>query len=98
MSSCAAVGSFLVALGIDLILNKQSGMSNGLRFLFDRNSSHFLVSIRSFLRAGTLTVRFATGDRPPRLPSSRHNTGSARRVSGCNVSAPLPPLSSHTGD
>lgn len=44
VSSCAAVGSFLVALGIDLILNKQSGMSTGLRFLFDRNSSHFLVS------------------------------------------------------
>ncbi|CDO74713.1 hypothetical protein BN946_scf184847.g21 [Trametes cinnabarina] len=42
VSSCAAVGSFLVALGIDLILNKQSGMAAGLRFLFDRNSSHFL--------------------------------------------------------
>ncbi|OJT10578.1 hypothetical protein TRAPUB_12914 [Trametes pubescens] len=45
VSSCAAVGSFLVALGIDLILNKQSGMSTGLRFLFDRNSSHFLAIV-----------------------------------------------------
>lgn len=51
VSSCAAVGSFLVALGIDLILNKQSGMSTGLRFLFDRNSSHFLVSTCGFFCA-----------------------------------------------
>ncbi|KAI0663955.1 hypothetical protein C8Q70DRAFT_930054 [Cubamyces menziesii] len=45
VSSCAAVGSFLVALGIDLILQKQKGMSAGLRFLFDRNSSHFLAVV-----------------------------------------------------
>lgn len=40
--ACTATGSFLVALGVDLILNKQSGMSRGLIFLFDRNSSHIV--------------------------------------------------------
>ncbi|KAI0369029.1 hypothetical protein BV20DRAFT_423669 [Pilatotrama ljubarskyi] len=45
VSACAAVGSFLVALGIDLVLKKQSGMSTGLRFLFDRNSSHYLAIV-----------------------------------------------------
>ncbi|KAI0687099.1 hypothetical protein BC835DRAFT_1420024 [Cytidiella melzeri] len=35
-----SVGTFLTALGVDLIINKQSGMSFGLRYLFDRNSSH----------------------------------------------------------
>ncbi|KAF5375559.1 hypothetical protein D9615_009156 [Tricholomella constricta] len=38
----ASVGTFLVFLGIDLIINRQSGMSRGLRFLFDRNASHVL--------------------------------------------------------
>jgi len=38
--ACASIGSFLIALGIDLILNKQDGLSRGLRFLFDRNDSH----------------------------------------------------------
>ncbi|KAI8978291.1 hypothetical protein BD414DRAFT_422162 [Trametes punicea] len=47
VSSCAAVGSFLVALGIDLIIRKQSGMAAGLRFLFDRNSSHFLAVVHA---------------------------------------------------
>ncbi|KAF9463602.1 hypothetical protein BDZ94DRAFT_1192729 [Collybia nuda] len=36
----ASVGTFLTFLGIDLVINKQSGLSRGLRFLFDRNSSH----------------------------------------------------------
>ena len=40
----AATGTFLVSLGIDLILNKQSGMSRGLRTLFDQNTSHIAVS------------------------------------------------------
>ena len=40
---CAAVGSFLVALGVDLILERQAGWSFALRFMFDRNNSHFLV-------------------------------------------------------
>ncbi|EIN06601.1 hypothetical protein PUNSTDRAFT_54017 [Punctularia strigosozonata HHB-11173 SS5] len=38
--SSAATGTFLIALGVDLVLNKQDGMSRGLRFLFDRNTSH----------------------------------------------------------
>ncbi|KAJ7503130.1 hypothetical protein B0H11DRAFT_619582 [Mycena galericulata] len=37
---CASIGTFLTALGIDLIMSKQAGMSLGLRFLFDRNDSH----------------------------------------------------------
>ena len=36
-------GTFLIILGIDLLLNRQEGMSRGLRFLFDRNSNHLLV-------------------------------------------------------
>lgn len=32
-----------MALGIDLSVNKQSGMSRGLIFLFDRNKSHIVV-------------------------------------------------------
>ncbi|KAH9855922.1 hypothetical protein C2E23DRAFT_556545 [Lenzites betulinus] len=45
VSSCASVGTFLVALGADLVINKQSGMSSGLRFLFDRNSAHYLAIV-----------------------------------------------------
>ncbi|KAI0090608.1 hypothetical protein BDY19DRAFT_887453 [Irpex rosettiformis] len=39
--SSASVGTFLTGLGIDLIIKKQAGMSMGLRYLFDRNSSHY---------------------------------------------------------
>lgn len=38
--STAALGSFLTALGIDLVVNKQAGMSMGLRYFFDRNAAH----------------------------------------------------------
>ena len=38
----AAVGTFLTGLGADLLVNKQGGMSMGLRHLFDRNSAHIL--------------------------------------------------------
>ncbi|KAH7907346.1 hypothetical protein BJ138DRAFT_1160371 [Hygrophoropsis aurantiaca] len=37
---CASAGTFLCVLGIDLVMNKQSGMSCGLRYLFDRNTYH----------------------------------------------------------
>ncbi|KAJ7029986.1 hypothetical protein C8F04DRAFT_1006251 [Mycena alexandri] len=37
---CASIGTFLTALGLDLIMAKQAGMSAGLRFLFDRNDNH----------------------------------------------------------
>ncbi|KAF8963572.1 hypothetical protein BDZ97DRAFT_982760 [Flammula alnicola] len=40
--ACTSTGSFLAVLGVDLIIHKQAGMSRGLRFLFDRNASHFL--------------------------------------------------------
>ncbi|THU89777.1 hypothetical protein K435DRAFT_802493 [Dendrothele bispora CBS 962.96] len=40
LTACASTGTFLTVLGADLILHKQSGLSRGLRFLFDRNSSH----------------------------------------------------------
>ncbi|KAL0955701.1 hypothetical protein HGRIS_001922 [Hohenbuehelia grisea] len=36
----ASVGTFLIGLGIDLMVNKQAGMSRGLRYLFDRNIVH----------------------------------------------------------
>jgi len=36
----AAAGTFLIGVGFDLIINKQDGLSRGLRFLFDRNTSH----------------------------------------------------------
>ncbi|KAJ2911758.1 hypothetical protein MD484_g8652, partial [Candolleomyces efflorescens] len=39
---CASIGTFLVFLGVDLIINRQKGMSRGLRFLFDRNSNHIV--------------------------------------------------------
>ncbi|KAF5383418.1 hypothetical protein D9757_006165 [Collybiopsis confluens] len=43
--SCASVGTFLSVLGIDLLLNKQSGLSLGLRHLFDQNDNHFAYFI-----------------------------------------------------
>ncbi|RDB24701.1 hypothetical protein Hypma_007448 [Hypsizygus marmoreus] len=45
----ASVGTFLVFLGVDLIINRQTGMSRGLRFLFDRNASHALdILVRGY--------------------------------------------------
>ncbi|GLB37853.1 putative protein with domain of unknown function (DUF4203) [Lyophyllum shimeji] len=44
----ASDGTFLVFLGVDLIINRQAGMSRGLRFLFDRNASH----VRDIIIAG----------------------------------------------
>jgi len=32
--ACASVGTFLMFLGIDLVVNKQAGLSRGLRFFF----------------------------------------------------------------
>ncbi|KAG8745163.1 hypothetical protein FRC10_008616 [Ceratobasidium sp. 414] len=36
----ASIGSFLIALTVDLLVNGQSGMSRGLRSLFDMNDNH----------------------------------------------------------
>ncbi|CAE6353336.1 unnamed protein product [Rhizoctonia solani] len=38
--STSCIGSFLVALSVDLFLNGQNGMSRGLRSLFDMNDNH----------------------------------------------------------
>ncbi|KAF8756683.1 hypothetical protein RHS01_04523 [Rhizoctonia solani] len=38
--STSCIGSFLIALSTDLLLNGQDGMSRGLRFLFDMNVNH----------------------------------------------------------
>ncbi|KAJ1305943.1 hypothetical protein OPQ81_010661 [Rhizoctonia solani] len=38
--STSCIGSFLVALAVDLIVNGQNGMSRGLRSLFDMNDNH----------------------------------------------------------
>ncbi|KAG8803417.1 hypothetical protein FRC17_006179, partial [Serendipita sp. 399] len=46
--SSSTCGSFLIGLAVDLTLNKQSGMSLGLRFLLDRNQIHR----RETLKAG----------------------------------------------
>jgi len=45
MFGSASVGTFLAFLSIDLLLNRQSGMSRGLRYLMDRNISHVLELI-----------------------------------------------------
>ncbi|KAG1781976.1 hypothetical protein EV702DRAFT_498913 [Suillus placidus] len=38
----ASIGTFFCALGIDLAVNQQSGMSRGLRYLIDRNRYHIV--------------------------------------------------------
>ncbi|KAF9243193.1 hypothetical protein BU15DRAFT_43219 [Melanogaster broomeanus] len=45
LNGCASTGSFLCALGIDLAVKQQSGMSHGLRYLFDRNQYHVLYNL-----------------------------------------------------
>jgi len=52
---CASIGTFLSFLGVDLLINKQAGMSRGLRFLFDRNSSHFLDIVGGGYTPPTMT-------------------------------------------
>ena len=41
-SACS--GTFLFAVGADVAMNKQSGLSKGLRVLFDKNPAHIFVS------------------------------------------------------
>ncbi|KIM40418.1 hypothetical protein M413DRAFT_179231 [Hebeloma cylindrosporum] len=52
---CASIGTFLSFLGVDLLIHQQAGMSRGLRFLFDRNSSHFLDIVGGGYTPATLT-------------------------------------------
>jgi len=44
---CASTGTFLASLGIDLMLNRQSGLSFGLRSLFDNNDNHIAYFLES---------------------------------------------------
>lgn len=53
--ACASIGTFLTFLGVDLVLNRQVGMSRGLRFLFDRNSSHIVDIISNGYSPSLLT-------------------------------------------
>ncbi|THH06275.1 hypothetical protein EW145_g4200 [Phellinidium pouzarii] len=52
----SAAGSFLIALGVDLLVNKQDGMSRGLRYLFDRNANHIVDIIGSGYRPPVSTI------------------------------------------
>ncbi|KZP13729.1 hypothetical protein FIBSPDRAFT_752924 [Athelia psychrophila] len=52
----ASTGTFLIALGVDLTLHKQSGMSRGLRFLFDRNSSHLADIVSNGYKPSLSTI------------------------------------------
>ncbi|KIJ66036.1 hypothetical protein HYDPIDRAFT_27237 [Hydnomerulius pinastri MD-312] len=45
LNGCASTGSFLCALGFDLVINQQSGMSRGLRYLIDRNRYHVVDTV-----------------------------------------------------
>lgn len=47
LNGCASTGSFLCALGVDLVINRQSGMSRGLRYLMDRNRYHVVDNVFS---------------------------------------------------
>lgn len=58
-------------LAIDLVLNKQDGLSRGLRFLFDRNDSHLAVCSISTLVA--TVVNFNIGHTIKRLSPTSHD-------------------------
>ncbi|KIM31310.1 hypothetical protein M408DRAFT_327562 [Serendipita vermifera MAFF 305830] len=42
----SACGSFFIGLAVDLILNKQNGISQGIRYLLDRNGVHIVATLR----------------------------------------------------
>ncbi|EED83911.1 predicted protein [Postia placenta Mad-698-R] len=52
----ASVGTFFIGLGVDLIINKQAGMSFGLRLLCDRNKAHYLDLVYKGWKPGTSTI------------------------------------------
>ncbi|KAH9920922.1 uncharacterized protein B0H18DRAFT_880613 [Fomitopsis serialis] len=54
--SASSVGTFFLALGIDLIVNKQSGMSLGLRYAFDRNPRHYYAIVYAGWKPPTSTI------------------------------------------
>ncbi|KAH9834129.1 uncharacterized protein C8Q71DRAFT_797933 [Rhodofomes roseus] len=51
-----SVGTFFLALGVDLIVNKQSGMSFGLRYAFDRNPRHYYDIVYMGWKPPTSTI------------------------------------------
>jgi len=53
---CVSTGTFLLSLGIDILVNKQAGMSRGLRFLFDRNPSHDTIKDGYFAPVSTQII------------------------------------------
>lgn len=53
---CASVGAFFVFLAVDLAVSKQSGMSWGLRVLFDRNSNHIVDIVLNVYEPSTTTM------------------------------------------
>lgn len=100
----AASGSFLLVLAIDLILNKQSGMSSGLRLLLDQNSSHvtelqkagYKPTISTIILAGVGIAAMYVPSSPP-FPSfylilpADQLFPSANALSGKNLSPELKP-------
>ncbi|KAG1739102.1 uncharacterized protein EDB91DRAFT_1135839 [Suillus paluster] len=52
----ASVGTFFCALGTDLAINQQSGMSRGLRYLIDRNRYHVLDTVTNGYFPPTTTL------------------------------------------
>ncbi|TBU31063.1 hypothetical protein BD311DRAFT_804847 [Dichomitus squalens] len=71
---CAAIGTFLIGLGIDLIIEKQDGMSFALRFLLDRNNSHFLAVVHKGYNPSMMTqiILGATLGATPVLAFAQH--------------------------
>ncbi|KZT05392.1 uncharacterized protein LAESUDRAFT_813506 [Laetiporus sulphureus 93-53] len=52
----ASVGTFFIALGIDLAVNKQEGMSLGLRLMCDRNKHHWVDLVLEGWKPPTSTI------------------------------------------
>ncbi|KAK0493036.1 hypothetical protein EDD18DRAFT_428691 [Armillaria luteobubalina] len=71
---CASVGLFLTALAIDLIINKQDGMSRGLRYLFDRNTAHLadIMSNGYHPKVSTRVIVIASLVLTPILATAQH--------------------------
>ncbi|KAL7417698.1 hypothetical protein BDY24DRAFT_99545 [Mrakia frigida] len=60
LSMSSMAGSFLLSLGVDLIINKQQGMSFGLRVIFDDNSAHETLLVRTNYKP-TLSTQIILG-------------------------------------
>jgi hypothetical protein len=72
VTAAAASGTFLLGLAVDLVLNKQSGMSRGLRFLLDRQSGHIAVSVGKQLAQTISHFPHRTLPRRPMYRRTRH--------------------------